>query len=187
MSLLRECRNLFEATDGIVDDVTDTQVQIDGVWYSDRLLPRGASFYKIGDTVSGFGSKKQISNSKQAEKDYDVEVQSDLFRESGANVSTSSDKIERYAEAMDEYGGWGSFPPVYGHVLKVEKEDISRYKDLERRGVESELAWSRPLLSSDVGKKYVRIENGHNRAYAAKKLGIPIKVAVDTTVENEMS
>ena len=105
------------------------------------------------------------------------EVQSDLFRESGANV-TDEDQIEEYVEAMEDYNGWGDFPPVHGGYNEVDEQDLEDWEEAVEGGYEHELVWSRPLEKSDLGTVYAVIEDGHHRAYAASRLGIPIRMRV---------
>lgn len=107
-----------------------------------------------------------------------VEVQSNLFRGSGVNASTSEELIERYARAMDGPSGWGRFPPIHGTVHIVDENDVEEYLEAEEHGYEHELDWSRPLSLGDVGLEYVSIDDGHNRAWAAKAVDIPIRVKV---------
>jgi hypothetical protein len=42
-----------------------------------------------------------------------VEIQSDLFQESGVNASTDEEIIHRYMNAMKQYGGWGVLTPIW--------------------------------------------------------------------------
>jgi len=105
-----------------------------------------------------------------------VRVQSDLFRESGSNATTSSAKIRDFAQVMRSNRGWGPFPPITGVIQKVDWQDIDEYEDALEDGYEHELAWSRPLTRADVGKVFVAIQDGHNRAYAAQQVGIPLVV-----------
>ena len=107
-----------------------------------------------------------------------VEIQSNLFQESGSNASTDEEKISEYMNAMKQYGGWGSFPPVTGTLSAISKTDFEIYQESEENGYAYELAYSRPLTESDVGTIILHVQDGHNRAYAAKRLGIPIKVKI---------
>lgn len=108
-----------------------------------------------------------------------VEVQSGLFRESGVNASTNEETIDEYAGAMVSYDGtWGEFSPIHGVLQTVWEDDVEEYLEAEEEGLEHELAWSRPLTWHDVGIEYVAVEDGHNRAYAAASLHIPIRVKV---------
>ena len=104
------------------------------------------------------------------------EVSSDLFRESGFNASTSQNKINEFAKEM-KYG-WGDFPPIHGVLQQVDLNDLEEFEEAVEGGYEHELAWSRSLTNNDIGKIFVAIEDGHNRAYAAMKAGIPIRVKV---------
>lgn len=106
------------------------------------------------------------------------EVQSDLFRESGANASTSEALIMKYARAMRRYGSWGRFPPVRGTLHRVNESDLEDYAEAVERGYEHELAWSRPLTLDDLGLTYISLDDGHDRAYAAASLGLPLRVRV---------
>ena len=106
------------------------------------------------------------------------EVQSDLFRESGVNATTSERKIGKYAATMVRRGGWGRFPSIRGSLHQVTPADVEDYDEAEFKGWEHELAWSRPLRANDVGRIYVSINDGHNRAWAARAARIPIRVRV---------
>ena len=109
-----------------------------------------------------------------------IEVDSDLFRESGCNT-THMGKAARFAEKMRSAGGWGRFPPISGYVQQVFKEDVEEYIEAEEGGYEHELAWSRPLTMRDVDRFYVAVDDGHHRAYAAAKAGIPIRIIPSLT------
>jgi len=104
-----------------------------------------------------------------------IEVPSDLFRESGANVFDEG-KVESYATVMAEAGGWGDFPPIVGTVSQVDADDLERYEEAAAQDIAHELAWSRALTRHDLGRDYVHIENGHHRAYAAARAGIWLRV-----------
>jgi len=104
-----------------------------------------------------------------------TEVGSDLFRESGVNVYEPG-KIERYRAAMRASQGWSNFPPIHGVLQSVDVSDLEDWREAEEGGYTHELAWSRPLLPSDLGKTYVAIEDGHHRAYAARQIGIALRV-----------
>ena len=104
-----------------------------------------------------------------------VEVQSSLFRESGANVTDES-KIDRYAKSMHRARGWGKFPAIHATLHEVSLEDFEDFVDASGDGVEHELAWSRPLDFNDIGRVYASIDDGHHRAYAASRMGIPLRV-----------
>ena len=106
------------------------------------------------------------------------EVQSDLFRESGVNATTDERKIARYATTMVRQGSWGRFPFVRGTLHRITPSDVEDYADAEFNGYDHELAWSRPLRPDDVGRVYVSINDGHNRAWAARVARIPIRVRV---------
>jgi len=107
-----------------------------------------------------------------------VEIQSDLFQESGANASTDEDKIQEYINVMERYGGWGNFPPVTGTLSAISQTEFEIYQESEEGGYAYELGYSRPLTENDVGTVILHVEDGHNRAYAARRLGIPIKAKV---------
>lgn len=122
-------------------------------------------------SASGSAARKVASPAR-----YTVEVASDLFRESGANVTTNA-IIASYAKKMAAYGGWGKFPPVLGQVGAVDAEDVEDYEQADEAGHAHELAWSRPITRRDVGREFVLLSDGHHRAYAAARLRIPILVA----------
>jgi hypothetical protein len=77
---------------------------------------------------------------------------------------------------MAAYCGWGNFPPVAARIHAITKDDVDQYEEFERLGWSSELAYSRPLSRSDIGKRIAHLENGHHRAYAAARHGIEIAV-----------
>jgi hypothetical protein len=104
-----------------------------------------------------------------------VLVPSDLFRESGYNA-TDPEKVDRYAAIMRRARGWGRFPPISGQISYIDESDLQDYEDAAEGGFEHELAWSRPLTRADLGKDYVRIEDGHHRAHAAREAGLPLHV-----------
>ena len=104
-----------------------------------------------------------------------IEIASDLFRESGYNA-TDPDTITRYAAVMRRAGGWGGFPPISGQIGMVDEADLQKYLDADAEGYAHELAWSRPLTKSDVGREYVAITDGHHRAHAARINRIDIRV-----------
>ena len=117
-----------------------------------------------------------------------IEVQSDLFRESGVNASTSDRLIEAYADAM-RYAyrnSWGAFPPIHGVLQTVLPSDWEDWLEASEGGYEHELAWSRPLEEDDIGLEYVAIEDGHNRSYAARSLGVSIRVKVWKLEKNNL-
>jgi len=105
------------------------------------------------------------------------EVDSDLFQGSGCNDSTDQSKIDEFANIM-RYNGWGNFPPIKGKISSVSEGEFEDYKDAVEGGYEHELDYSRELFHSDIGKPIARISDGHNRAYAAKACGIPIKIDI---------
>ena len=121
------------------------------------------------------GAWEPLDRDKQESVYPYIEVQSDLFRESGANA-TDPELIETYVAAMQAQGGWSSFPPITAHLPDVDDDDIEEFEEAAEEGYEHELAWSRPLRRADVGTEYASIVDGHHRAYAARTLGIPIRV-----------
>lgn len=154
-----------------VKDVYWKQVQIGDNWYSENILPKKASEYKIWEEVP------ELSKTTIKSKEYWVkEVESDLFQESWANVSHTKETINKYAKDMENYGWWWDFPSIGWRIKKITRNDYNEYINLKKKWNEWELAYSRPLKESDIWKEIVQIENWHNRAYAAKKLGIKIKV-----------
>ncbi len=106
------------------------------------------------------------------------EVQSDLFRESGVNASTEDAKIHRYAASMRKTGGWGKFPPIEATIGHFNKTDWDDYQEAVEGGYEHEKAYSRPPTAHDIGKEMAFIFDGHNRAYAARTVGIPLRVRI---------
>ena len=106
-----------------------------------------------------------------------TEIDSDLFQGSGCNDSTDQSKINEFANIM-RYSGWDSFPPIKGKISEVLESEFNDYKDAEEGGYEHELDYSRALNKSDVGTLIARISDGHNRAYAARACGIPIKINI---------
>jgi hypothetical protein len=157
---------------GIVTDVYGEQIQADGQWFhAERLFGRPATTFKIGETIQAL-----VQDHKPSAPAPDEYVDSDLFRESGANVSHTPEKIARFASAMDEYGGWGEFPMVAGRVVTIEESDLDRYNDYALKGWAHELTYSRPLTPADLGRRIVHLENGHNRSYAAASRGFKIPV-----------
>ena len=175
---------MLQVTRPIEDVNLETgQIQIDDTWYhAERVFGKPAEEFRVGDLLP-FDAKTgavTLETGEVLEK-----VSSDLFQESGANVSHSEEKINKFAEDMERQGGWGDFPPVTGVIQTVTKEDVDDYKEAKLGGYEHELVYSRPLTESDIGTKYVQIENGHNRAYAAATLGIDIPV-IDPSKVPEM-
>lgn len=106
-----------------------------------------------------------------------VEVSSSLFRESGVNM-TYPETISDYVDVMATTGGWGAFPPIRGVRQFVDESDLEDWEDTVESGYEHQLAWSRPLRKSDLGREYVAIEDGHHRAHAASAVGVPIRVKI---------
>lgn len=151
----------------VVSDVYGDQIEVDGKWYhAERIFGRAASTFSVGQEVVALSkSAPQILNNKEP----DEHVSIDLWRESGANI-TSPDKVLEYADSMRQYGGWGKFPPASGRVYTVEAHDVEHYLACQSNGHEGELAWSRPLSLNDIGLRYLRIEEGHHRAHAARLL-----------------
>lgn len=130
------------------------------------------SSFSVGDAV------QELAASAAPKKVVvpDEYVTSDLFRESGANVSHTPEKIRAYADAMTAYGGWGDFPMVAGRIYPVTREDVERYEECDAQGIAYELAYSRPLTRADIGRRIVHLENDHNRSYAARLVGVEIPV-----------
>lgn len=158
-----------------VEDVYGDQIRVNGQWYhAERVFGRPAGDFSTGDIIKELAVDTAKPKGQPAP---DEVVQSGLFRESGANVSHSDEKIARYAEAMRDYGGWGTFPLVYGRVETLTRQDVMDYRRAERGGYARELGYSRPITVQDVGLRYVHLENGHNRSYAAKLAGFDIHVA----------
>jgi hypothetical protein len=154
-----------------VTDVYGDQIEVDGKWFhAQRIFGRPATSFAVGDLVAELA---QPLNTKKAPEP-DEYVDSDLFRESGANVSHTPEKIAQYAAAMAEYGGWGKFPMVAGRVVTIDAGDVERYEELDAKGIAWELAYSRPLTRADIGRRIVHLENGHNRSYAAARHGYKI-------------
>ena len=155
----------------IVSDVYGDQIQVNGTWFhAERIFGRPASTYGVGDSVP------QLAEGKRARiEEPDEVVSSDLFRESGANI-TDERKLEAYAQAMREYGGWGDFPPCVGRVEVVFEADVDRFEEMAESGTAHELGFSRALERNDVGRRYIHLENGHHRSYAAQQSGIGIPV-----------
>lgn len=111
---------------------------------------------------------------------YDV-VQSSLFQESGSNASTEEAKIENFRYAMEQSmrmdrPGWGEFPQIHATTSIFSKEDLDEYREAELEGYAHELAYSRPPRYSDIGLEIAHIDDGHNRAYAASRVGIPLRI-----------
>lgn len=111
------------------------------------------------------------------------EVDSSLFRGSGANV-TSESKALKYAESMRRQGGWGNFPPVHAHVGTIDEDDVDEYNEADEKGYAHELDYNRPLTRKDIGRDYVLLEDGHHRAWAAYLNKIPIRVKIWPKVRN---
>ncbi len=104
-----------------------------------------------------------------------VSIQSDLYRGSGCNP-IDPDKVERYTRQMEDMGGWGRFPPVRGYIQEVDEENVETFDEAAEDGYERELDWSRALEDEDIGLEYAQIDDGHHRAWAARSLGIPIRI-----------
>ncbi len=104
------------------------------------------------------------------------EVQSDLFRGSGVNASTDFEKkIPKFSVYMKK-NGWGRMPPIRGGIHIIDQQDLEQFKEAEEGGYEHELDWSRALRDDDLGMEYAYVTDGHNRAWAAHQVGIPIRV-----------
>lgn len=165
----------------LVTDVHGDQIQVDGQWYhAERIFSRAASEYAIGDLEP----KLQEPVATPVTKEPDEWVSCDLFRESGANV-TSPEKIAEFRDAMRAADGWGSFPMVTGRIETVTMDDIGQCSSLALKGKEhvwlGELAWSRLITLRDLGRRYVHLENGHHRMHAGKALikdGLRIRAPV---------
>lgn len=155
----------------VVSDIYGEQIQVGEQWFhAERIFGRAACTFIIGQPVPELQAARPApATNKSASDDADEWVQCDLFRESGANI-TDSAKIERYAQDMLAYGGWGSFPLVTGRIHCVTHADVERYQELDAQGHAHELAWSRQLRPHDVGTRYIHLENGHHRAHAARAL-----------------
>ena len=108
-----------------------------------------------------------------------IEIDSDLFQGSGCNASTDDNTINHYIEDMKKYNGWGKFPPAKGSVSVISQSEFEDYKDAQNGGYEDELDYSRDLNYLDIGRSIARISDGHNRAYAAKRLGFFIKLLLE--------
>ena len=170
---------------GRVDDIYGDQIKVNGQWFhAERIFGRPAASFNVGEMLPQLA--RTSPEEKGATELADEVVTSNLFRESGANVSHTPETIAKYAKAMKKYGGWGKFPPIYGRVETVTSDDVERYAEWDKAGYAHELVYSRPLTIKDIGKRIVQIENGHNRAYAAAELGINIPV-VDGNVEESKS
>ena len=153
-----------EVTKPVVEAIHKEQIKVDGKWYAKKIFKK--KDFKIGDSV------KELSREIYTKTETpDFKISSGLFRESGANVSHVPAKIAKYKRAMKKYGGWGDFPPITGREDTITKDDVNDYKKYG-----NEKGYSRAITTKDIGKKIVHIENGHNRAYAAKALGIDIPV-----------
>lgn len=103
------------------------------------------------------------------------EVQSDLFRGSGANVTDFESKVPRLEQLFLRQGGWGSVPPITAVVTVVDQDDIDTFREYQEDGSEHELDWSRELTQDDLGREYAKVTDGHHRAWAAKFAGVPIR------------
>lgn len=158
-----------------VQEVYGEQVRIGLAWFhAERVLGRPVHDFTLGEVVESILAPQK--RTPVGAESADEMVGSDLFQESGANVSHTPEKIEAFANAMRDQGGWGAFPLVAGRLSTIEQHHIDRYRELETLGCAHELAYSRPLQAADLGRRYVQIENGHNRAYAARLLGLDIPV-----------
>jgi hypothetical protein len=143
----------------VVEDATLTQVKIQGAWYAKHILA-GIDGVAVGQE---YEPMRIVASRVRASADY--EVPSDLFLESGANL-TDRLKVLSFEEAMREEGVAQGFPPIYGRLRVIEEGDLSGDR----------LCSSRPLAEGDVGRLVVIIENGHHRAYACMALGLPLRV-----------
>lgn len=132
----------------------------------DRLALGAVAALAVADVVRRRGSAARF-----------IEADSDLFMESGCNVTCPA-KVEKYVEIMETHGGWGPFPPIHGVFLQVTEDDLEEYTEAEQEGYAHELAWSRPPVREDLGRTYVAIEDGHHRSHAASRVGVPIRVKV---------
>lgn len=165
--------NLEADVEGTITDIFGEQIEIESKWFhAERIFGKPATDFCIGDRIPNFNSTVKKTRAPIP----DEIVSSDLFRESGANISHYEDKIAQYASAMLEYNGWGNFPPIAARVITITADDFETYLEFEKAGYASELAYSRPLTNDDIGKRIAHIENGHNRAYAAARCQIPIPV-----------
>lgn len=163
----------------VVSDVHGEQIQVDGKWFhAERVFGFAASTYQIGDMVPQLRQQAGLRIDE-----HDEVVLADLFRESGANL-TDPEKVERYAEIMREYGGWGMFPPCTGRVEVVTREMVERFDELAAAGHAHELGFSRALTDADVGRRYVHLENGHHRSHAAAQAGFDIPV-IDLNLQEQ--
>lgn len=164
-----------------VEEVYGEQIRVAGQWYhAERIFGRKASNYRPGDLVPQIAQ----GTPRAAHQPPDEWLAPDLFRESGANITPHAD-VERYLQAMIEYGGWGAFPPVSGRVEEVTLDDIERCASLVAQREEhiwtGELAWSRTITQADLGRRYLHIEEGHRRMHAASRLlamGYAVQAAV---------
>lgn len=162
-----------------VSDIYGDQIQVDGKWFhAERIFGFAASTFQVGDPVL-----QLLRHTALIVDEHDEVISADLFRESGANI-TDPHKVERYAHAMREYGGWGTFPPCTGRVEVVTREMVERFNDLAASGHAHELGFSRALTESDVGRRYVHLENGHHRCHAAAQAGFDIPV-IDLNLQEQ--
>lgn len=155
------------ATSNRVTDVHGDQILVDGRWYhAARVFGQPASTFVVGQEVEQLAA----ASSPKRSRDPDEFVGSDLFRGCSAN-EMCREKVQRFAQAMIEHGGWGAFPNVSGYVETLSAAQVEECQRLVGEGREdvwtTEMGWSRLVSDADVGKRYVHIDNGHHRVTAA--------------------
>lgn len=149
-----------------VSDIHGEQVFVDGRWFhAQRVFGRPVTSFSIGDAVPELAPAPRAPA-----REPDEWVACTLFRGCSSN-EMSPDKVAKFSQAMIEAGGWGEFPMITGFIDEIEASDVAACADLVAGGSSSvwlsELGWSRLLDPSDIGRRYVQIDNGHHRMAAA--------------------
>lgn len=155
-----------------VTDIHGDQIQVDGQWFhAERIFKKSASQYSVGQLVEELArpSLPRHSESMSASGP-DEMVGCALYRGCSSN-ETNERKTSDFVQVMLNAGGWGEFPMIAGYVETLDANDVEQCESLVAEDCANvwlfELGWSRLVTHSDIGTRYVHINNGHHRMAAA--------------------
>lgn len=165
-----------------VADIHGDQIQVNGQWFhAERIFGKPASQYRVGQLVE---EMSQANNGDRSAVKPDELVCSALYR-GCSSTEMNEHKLLAFVQVMLAAGGYGEFPMIAGYIETLDVNDVEQCKSLvaeDRTNVWlAELGWSRLVAHTDIGTRYVHIDNGHHRmaaaAIASTQLG-PIFVPV---------
>lgn len=130
-------------TIGIVDDVTDTQVQINNNWYAKKIITKSDILVK----------KEPLRNRKTINPNIIVSAFTNPIDES---------RVEYYVDIFNKYWLESDIEPIKGFPFIINEDDIDTL-----------LMNNEPITSDMIGTYAWKLTDGHHRVLAAIQVDLP--------------